>query len=102
MGTERHFMTPDVPTFKEQGFDIVIGSWRAIVAPKGIPADRMKILETKLLETLNDPAFKEKAQKAGFFVTPLDSAATAKLIADHDKSLYPVLLDAGLVKVNKK
>ena len=102
MGDERHFLAEDVPTFKEQGFDIVIGSWRALVAPKGIPEDRMKLLESKLIETLNDPEFKKRANAAGFAVTPLGAAATEKKIADFDKALYPVLLEAGLVKVNKK
>ena len=33
--TERHYLAPDVPTFKEQGFDVVVGSWRCIVGPEG-------------------------------------------------------------------
>ena len=44
-GTSRHFMTPDVPTFREQGIDFVSGTWRVIVGPKGIPADRLATLD---------------------------------------------------------
>lgn len=100
--TARHFMAKDVPTFKEQGFDVVVGSWRSIVAPNNVPADRMKYLETKLLETLNDPEFLKKANGAGFLVTPMAGKATWQRIVDHDKALYPVLLAADLVKANKK
>lgn len=98
----RHFMAPDVPTFQEQGFDLVIGSWRSIVAPKGVPADRFEFLETKLLETLNDPEFQKVANNAGFAVEPQGGEATWQRWVDHDKSLYPVLESAGLVKTRKK
>ena len=36
--SKRHFMAPEIPTFREQGFDVIVGTWRCIVAPKGIPA----------------------------------------------------------------
>ena len=98
----RHFMAPDVPTFQEQGFDLVIGSWRSIVAPQGVPADRFEFLQTKLLETLNDPELQKVANNAGFAVEPQGSEATWQRWVDHDKSLYPVLESAGLVKTRKK
>ena len=98
----RHFMAPDVPTFQEQGFDVVIGSWRTIVAPQGVPADRFEFLETKLLETLNDPEFQKVANNAGFAVEPMGSEATWKRWQEHDMGLYPVLESAGLVKARMK
>ncbi len=100
--TQRHFIAPGVSTFKEQGFDVVAGSWRTIVAPKGIPAARMKVLEAKLLQTLKDSAFVKRANNAGFFVSPLSSKETSRYWASYDKTLYPVLLGAGLVKTRKK
>ncbi|MGE0037612.1 MAG: Bug family tripartite tricarboxylate transporter substrate binding protein [Xanthobacteraceae bacterium] len=100
--TERHFMAPDVPTFREQGFDVIVGSWRSIVGPKGIPADRLAFLESNVLATLKDPEFLAKAKKAGFIIQPLDSKATYKRWKDDDAALYPILLEAGLVKARKK
>lgn len=99
---ERHFMAPDVPTFKEQGFDLVAGDWRVIFAPAGVPEDRLEKLEEIFLETLNDPAFVEAAQNAGFVITPLGREETAAYIKKADEDIYPVLLDAGLVKARKK
>ena len=98
----RHFMAPGVPTFKEQGFDVVIGSWRTIVAPRGVPADRLEFLETTLLETLNDPAFKKVANNAGFAVEPMGGEETWQRWLDHEKGLYPVLESAGLIKARMK
>jgi tripartite-type tricarboxylate transporter receptor subunit TctC len=98
----RHFKAPDVPTFKEQGFPIVSGLWRVIAAPKGIPADRLMILESRFLETLNDKEFQEKARAAGFLVTPMGSADARKRWEEDDRAMYPVFLDAGLVKTRQK
>src|SRR5262245_366019 len=36
-GTERHRALPNVPTFREQGFDIVVTEWYGMFAPKGTP-----------------------------------------------------------------
>src|SRR6188474_2131877 len=34
----------DIPTFKEQGIDLVITNWRSVVAPPGITAEQKKAL----------------------------------------------------------
>ena len=98
----RHFKAPDVPTFAEQGFPVISGLWRVIAAPKGIPADRLKILETKFIETLSDKEFQEKARAAGFLVTPGGNEMTKKRWAEDDAAMYPVFLEAGLVKTRQK
>jgi len=98
----RHFKAPDVPTFAEQGFPLISGLWRVIAAPKGIPADRLKILEAKFIETLSDKEFQEKARAAGFLVTPGGNEMTRKRWAEDDAAMYPVFLEAGLVKTRQK
>jgi tripartite-type tricarboxylate transporter receptor subunit TctC len=44
MTTERHPSFPDVPSAKEAGLDWTYENWFALAAPKGVPADRRKIL----------------------------------------------------------
>jgi tripartite-type tricarboxylate transporter receptor subunit TctC len=99
---QRHYLAPDVPTFKEQGYNVVVGTWRAVVAPKGIPADRMRVLEAKFLEALKDPEFVKRASEAGFTVGAKDSRETMAFIKSFDEALYPILLEAGLVKARQK
>jgi tripartite-type tricarboxylate transporter receptor subunit TctC len=99
---KRHFKAPDVPTFREQGFPIISGLWRVIAAPKGLPPDRLKVLEAKFLETLSDKEFQDKARAAGFLVTPLGAADTKKRWDEDDRAMYPVFLEAGLVKTRQK
>lgn len=61
MSDKRSPLLPDVPTFKEQGFDFELASLRGLAAPKGLPADvRQKLVEA-IKKVYDDPEFKEKA-----------------------------------------
>jgi tripartite-type tricarboxylate transporter receptor subunit TctC len=99
---QRHFLARDIPTFREQGFDVIVGTWRALVAPKGVPEDRMRVLEAKFMEALRDPDFVKRANKAGFNIGTMGRKETGDFIRNFDKALYPILLDAGLVKARRK
>jgi tripartite-type tricarboxylate transporter receptor subunit TctC len=99
---QRHYLIPDVPTFREQGVDFISGSWRFIAGPKGMPADRLATLESRLLEVLRDKDFVEKARAAGFTVNPAGRADTAKRLTAEDAAMYPVFLEAGLVRARQK
>jgi tripartite-type tricarboxylate transporter receptor subunit TctC len=100
--TERHFMAPEIPTFSEQGFDVIVGSWRCIVGPKGIPEDRLRFLENNIIAALKNPEFQAKAKQSGFVVQPGDAKATYQRWREDDVQLYPILLEAGLVKARQK
>lgn len=97
MSAERHFMAPDVPTFAEQGFDVVAGDFRAVVGPAGIADDRLQVLSEAMVTVLSSPDFVAKANAAGYMIEPLDSAAASERIAAFDAQVYPVLEAAGLV-----
>jgi tripartite-type tricarboxylate transporter receptor subunit TctC len=96
--TRRHFLAPDVPTFKEQGFDVDFGSWRVIAGPKGIPADRLALLEEKFLAALNNEGFVQRANKAGFIVAPLGVRRTEAFLKADDAIQYLLLFELGLVR----
>jgi len=48
---------PDVPTVKELGYKVVHDSPIGIVGPKGLSAERVKILHDAFHKALSDPAF---------------------------------------------
>jgi tripartite-type tricarboxylate transporter receptor subunit TctC len=64
MAEERDELVPDVPTFKELGYDLVYGGFRVVVAPKGTPADVREYLERVFHETWRDPEFQRWATTA--------------------------------------
>ena len=101
-GDAREPKLPEVPTFKELGKDIPGGTMRAIVAPKGMPADRLAVLEKAIVAALNDPALRERAATLSFGISPAPSAPAEKMVQDLDAALYPILLEAGMVKYRQK
>lgn len=101
-GDTRDSKLPDVPTFKELGFDITAGTMRAMVVAKKTPADRVAILEKAFLAAMNDPKLQERAVSLSFGVTPTGHAQATKMVNDLDAKLYPILLEADMVKFRKK
>lgn len=65
MADERSVMFPDVPTFKELGYDMTIRSWACLVAPKDTPEDVLEILRNAAEETCNDPEYQDYLMKQG-------------------------------------
>jgi tripartite-type tricarboxylate transporter receptor subunit TctC len=61
MSTSRTNLAPAIPTFKEQGYDIVMASLRGIAAPKGLPAPVREQLVNAVQKAAADPEFQAKA-----------------------------------------
>jgi tripartite-type tricarboxylate transporter receptor subunit TctC len=101
-GDDRHRMAPDVPTFNELGFPLVTGTMRAIVAPKGLDPAVLAALEEAIVGALDDPAFRQKTDAAGFSIAPVGSAAASELVYQMDADIYPVLLEGDMVQVRRK
>jgi tripartite-type tricarboxylate transporter receptor subunit TctC len=54
---ERSEFAPDLPTFKEQGLDLVNGSMRGFIAPAGLPEDVKNKLLDAFSKLKDDPEF---------------------------------------------
>ena len=63
MGEERWEGAADVPTFTEQGYDLVSGSQRGIAAPAGMPQEYVDALATAIQKATQDPEFQKKAEE---------------------------------------
>ena len=79
MSSTRTTLAPGVPTFKEQGYDIVMASLRGIAAPKGLPPAVKEQLVKAVEKAAADPEFQQKA--AGYFA-PLRYLPPAKYEAE--------------------
>lgn len=86
---------PDVPTFKEQGFDVVTaGSVKGVAAPKGTPKEVIAYLEKKFQEVANDPEFKKIMGDLGQpvdYMNAADYKVWFKKSYDQFGSLYKTL-----------
>ncbi|MCW8088083.1 tripartite tricarboxylate transporter substrate binding protein [Sabulicella glaciei] len=63
MGERRWELMPDVPTFREQGYDVVMTSERGLGAPRGIPDEIAKRLEEAIAKVVATPEWAEKVRQ---------------------------------------
>ena len=87
-----------VPTWKEQGVDLVYGSWRTIIAPKGLSPEQVTYWENvlrKVTETAEWKAELERNFWSDYFVT---GAALRKNIDKEYADSKSVLVELGLAK----
>lgn len=96
--TERLPVMPDVPTAKEQGFDVIAVLWRGIAAPKGTPKEAIAVLEGAIKKAVNSPEFKERSAKLGFEPAFLSAADFGKFIASDDALIAKLMDQLGLKK----
>ncbi|HEV7327463.1 MAG TPA: tripartite tricarboxylate transporter substrate binding protein [Bosea sp. (in: a-proteobacteria)] len=98
MTEERHPNFPDVPSAKEAGLDWTYQNWFAIAAPKGVPADRRKILYEAAERTMKREDVRKGMADRG--ITPVWD--TPAQLQDYVKTFSErgngVLKDLGLAK----
>jgi tripartite-type tricarboxylate transporter receptor subunit TctC len=62
MGERRWSEAADIPTFREQGFDVVEGSMRGLGAPAGVPREILDRIAAAARAAMEDPEFRRLAQ----------------------------------------
>ena len=86
---------PEVPTFKESGYDVVTaGSVKGVAAPKGTPRDVIAYLERKFKEVADDPEFKRIMSDLGqpvMYQNAAEYKVWFKQAYDQFGSLYQTL-----------
>ncbi|WP_417528829.1 tripartite tricarboxylate transporter substrate binding protein [Marinomonas shanghaiensis] len=91
MGESRWSEAPNVPTFMEQGYDVVSGSMRGLAAPAGLPSDIQKRLEKALEQAVSDPEFAAKAKDQNLplsYMNSKDFGATLQRLHDIYNAIW--------------
>lgn len=88
---------PELPTLKEQGYDVVANSWTGIFAPAGTPKEvQLKILDA-LQKTMNDEALGKKLLVIGFEPnTQIDSERFRQFVSNELKKWQEVVTVAKI------
>ena len=78
---ERLDIFPDVPTFKELGFDYVAGAYRGVTVPKDTPEEVRQQL-SDVIASINDiPEFQAQMQENGYVLVDVPHAEMGDWIA---------------------
>src|SRR5215831_4014871 len=88
----------DVPTAREQGYDVALEAWRGIAVPKGTPQSVVARLEAAIRDTVESREFKEGCERIGARPTYAPALAFADIIAKEDQKLGELMQAIGLNK----
>jgi putative tricarboxylic transport membrane protein len=88
----------NVPTFKEQGIDLVLTNWRSVVAPPGITPDQRIALDQLMERTVKSKAWQEQLKQKGWDNAYLPANAFATYLQEEIGRVGGVLKQLGLVK----
>jgi len=88
---------PDVPTFKEQGYNLDESMWRGFAFKKGVPEEAVEYVTKVLQKVVNDPEWKNYCDDTYVFSNfEKQGEFTARIIQEVDETNY-YLNKAGLL-----
>lgn len=90
---------PDVPTSTELGLDITLPQFRGMVAKKGLPPDRIKLLADAFKKAMDTPEWKQFA--AEWYISTdsyLGPEEYAKWVTEEVATLERLINEFGLRK----
>lgn len=87
-----------VPTFREQGMDIVVSNWAGMAAPKGLSPQQIAYWDGLFAASVATPVWKSFIEQNQWEAEYLPSAAFLKHLQSEEKRLRPALAELGLAK----
>ncbi len=93
---------PDVPTARElarddrgraiiEAMELPYQLARPVIAPPGVPPERLAALRKAFMEAANSPALREEAARLNLDISPVEGNEVARLVADMAKAPPDVL-----------
>ncbi len=97
-GEERHPLFPDVPTFKELGYDYVGGAYRGLALPKASTEETRREVSAMLQKLNDDPAFRKQMVESGFTMVDVPYEDIPAFLDGLNKEYYEVARELKLIK----
>lgn len=81
MADKRSTILPEVPTLKEKGIDLAIGTWRAIGAPAGTPDAAVRYLHDGFAKGTQEKSFVDFMSSRGLTIRYMGTQELAEFVA---------------------
>jgi tripartite-type tricarboxylate transporter receptor subunit TctC len=94
-GEKRMSAFPDVPTFKESGYDLVALPWYAMFAPAGTPRAAIDKESKAAIAGMHDHELREKLEKMGLEPTGLGPEELGRILKADYEQWGPVIRASG-------
>ena len=98
MSAERLKSFPDTPTCREQGYDLVFGTWRGLALPKNVPTETRDILEKTFSSVAASPEFETFAAQSGMNLHMLSSENFRAMVSRQAGEVAETMKKLGVVK----
>ncbi len=95
---ERNPALPDVPTMREQGFDMVVGSWQGLFVPRGTPAAAVKKLYATGVAMMKDPQVVKRLGDSGITIVTSKSPADFVAFVKSETDRYGKVIKDAYIK----
>jgi putative tricarboxylic transport membrane protein len=87
----------DVPTMKEQGFNVEIGNWRGVYAAAGISGEQRKALTDLVVKATKSKTWSESLNKNGWTPALLAGKEFDEFVDREFASLRVTMLKSGMI-----
>jgi len=95
---QRHAAFPEVPTFRELGFNWVDGAYRGIAVPKPTPREIQKQVSDIMYELNQDAAMRKQLTDGGYDVIDVTLEKMPAFLAEKSRAYVEDAKAAGLIK----
>ncbi len=87
----------EVPTMKEQGYNVVLGNWRGVYGAPGITAEQRRALTEVVAKATKSKAWAEALAKNNWTPAWLAGAEFDNFVDDEFASLRAVMVKSGMI-----
>ncbi|MGO4855339.1 Bug family tripartite tricarboxylate transporter substrate binding protein [Phaeovulum sp. W22_SRMD_FR3] len=98
MSPERLPDIPDVPTAKEQGYDVIGANWRGLYMPKDASDDAKAFWSDAIKKMTEDPAFQDTLKAASIVPFNNFGADMDKFIAENIAQITEISREIGIIQ----
>lgn len=93
---QRQASIPGGPTFAELGLNVTLRGFGGLWAPRGLPRDVARRLETACLEAAGSQAYRDAMERIGQVVAPLGAEAFAVRLREEERDAKGMIERMGL------
>ncbi len=94
-GQKRSSNFPNVPTFREQGYDLVASPWYALFTTAGTPPAVVQRLAKAAMDSIADPAIQKRLQDMGLEPTGYGPERLAAIMKEDYDRWGPPIRESG-------
>jgi putative tricarboxylic transport membrane protein len=95
---KRSTRLPDVPTFREQGFDVLVDGWTIFVGPNGMTPAQIAFWENTIARSVQTDEWKKYLDANAWEAGYKNAQETLAYLKKEDAQAKTLSMELGLVK----